>query len=321
MARLAFFGTPEFAVPSLEALLESEHEVVALVCQADRKKGRGHKMTPPPTKVAAQSAGVPNILQPLTLKKGTDDGDAFWDAFTAMNIDLGIVAAYGRILSTRLLTHPPRGFVNVHASLLPRWRGAAPIHRAIEAGDTKTGVCLMDMVFALDAGDVYAEAECAIHPSDNSETLTPKVANLGKELLARHLDAILAGSLEKTPQPESGVTYAEMLKKNEAVVDFGRTTADIVNHVRAMVPWPGSQTTIDDTVLKLFDASAIEPDRWEPPGTVLRADDALVVSTRDGAVAFASIQFPGKKRMAVADVVRGHPIAAGTRLGHHSDED
>lgn len=321
MARLAFFGTPEFAVPSLEALLDSDHEVVALVCQADRKKGRGHKMTPPPTKVAAQAAGVPHILQPLTLKKGTDDGDAFWETFTSLDIDLGVVAAYGRILSTRLLTHPPRGFVNVHASLLPRWRGAAPIHRAIEAGDTKTGVCLMDMVFALDAGDVYAKGECAIHPTDTSETLTPKVAELGKTLLAQHLDAILAGSLEKTPQPEVGVTYAEMLKKSEAVVDFGRTTVDVVNHVRAMVPWPGSQTTIDDTVLKLFDARAVEAERWEPPGTVLRADDALVVSTRDGAVAFASIQFPGKKRMAVADVVRGHPIAAGTRLGHHQDDD
>ncbi len=325
MARLAFFGTPDFAVPSLQALLESEHEVVALVCQADRKKGRGHKLQPPPTKVCATEASVPHILQPETLKKGTEAGDAFWEAFTALNIDLGVVAAYGRILSTRLLTHPPRGMVNVHASLLPRWRGAAPIHRAIEAGDDVTGVCLMDMVYELDAGDVYARQECAIEDDDTSELLSARLAHIGKQLLAEHLDAILEGRLEKTPQPTEGITYASMLKKQEAEVDFGLPTRAVVDHVRAMAPWPGSQTSVGDPadgapVLKLFGAKAVEAMRWEPPGTVLSTDDGLIVSTRDGAVQFSEIQFPNKKRLPVADVVRGHPIEIGTRLGPQLDD-
>jgi len=206
MAKLAFFGTPEFALPSLNALIESEHEVVLCVCQPDRRAGRGKKMQMPPIKVRALEAGI-EVLQPATLKKGTDSGDAFWERFIGLNLDLGVVAAYGRILATRILTTPTHGFVNVHGSLLPRWRGAAPVQRAIEAGDTRTGVCLMDMVFALDAGDVYAARAIPISAQDTGATLTTKVAELGADLLSEHLDALLEGGLEKSPQPEENIGH------------------------------------------------------------------------------------------------------------------
>jgi len=312
MANLIFFGTPAFAVPSLEALIESEHDVLAVVCQADRPKGRGKKVQPPPVKECALDAGI-EVLQPLTLKKGTDDGDAFWERYSAMDLDLGVVTAYGRILANRILRHPRRGMVNVHASLLPRWRGAAPIQRAIAAGDDETGVGLMDMVFDLDAGDVYTEAKMPIADDVTGDALTIELAQLGKETLKAHLDGILDGSLSKTPQPTQGICYAEMLRKQEAPLDFSNTAQQVHDHCRAMFSWPGSSTTLDGDVVKLFASRVV--DGTGAPGEVLRADTELVVACGDGAVAFADLQVPGKKRMKVADAVRGKPIAAGTVLG------
>lgn len=317
MARLAFFGTPAFAVPSLEALLEKRalgHELVLVVCQPDRPRGRGKKLLPPPVKERALAAGVA-VEQPATLKKGTPDGDAFFERFSALKLDLAVVAAYGRILPRRVLDVPRRGFVNVHASLLPRWRGAAPIQRAIEAGDEETGVCLMDMVFELDAGDVYACEKIPIAEDDDGETLSQKLAALSKELLLKHLDGILDGSLEKTPQPDEGVTYAHMLEKHEGKVRWERPATEVASHARAMHPWPGAFTTLDGETLKLFRPRvASEGERLGEPGTVLEAEDTLVVATAPGAVAFAEAQLSGKKRMAVKELVRGRPIRRGTRL-------
>lgn len=316
MARLAFFGTPDFAVPSLEAVLEhaARHgdDVVLVVCQPDRPKGRGKKMQPPPVKERAEQAGL-RVLQPTTLKQGTPDGDAFWEEISSLDLDLGVVAAYGRIIPGRVLRAPTRGFVNVHGSLLPRWRGAAPVQRAIEAGDAETGVCLMDMVYALDAGDVYVEGRLPILDDDDSETLSAKVAQLGHDLLVEHLPALLAGRLAKTPQPDEGVTYAEMLKKEEGQVDFNRPAPSVRDHARAMHPWPAAFTTLDGEVVKLFAPTLAEGSG--EPGTVLRAGPDLVVACRDGAVAFADIQAPGKRRMPVGAFLKGHPIATGHRLG------
>lgn len=320
MARLAFFGTPEFAVPSLEALLEAQadgHEVVLVVCQPDRPKGRGKAVQPPPVKARALEAGVPVIEQPLTLKKGTPEGDSFYERFTSLDVDLAVVAAYGRILPKRVLAVPKRGFVNVHASLLPRWRGAAPIQRAIEAGDAETGVCLMDMIYELDAGDVYLEKRVAIAPDDDGETLTKKLALLGKEALKEGLPGLIAGTLEKTPQPAEGVTYAHMLEKDEGRIRWARPARDVVNHARAMYPWPGAWTELDGETLKLFRPSVVEGVDVDalPPGTVIAADHRLLVVAEGGAVAFAEGQLPGKKRMAIADLVRGRAIDVGAVLG------
>jgi methionyl-tRNA formyltransferase len=315
MARLAFFGTPDFALPSLEALLDARargHELVLVVCQPDRRRGRGKQMLPPPVKARALEAGV-EVAQPPTLKKGDPDGDAFRVRLAELDVDLAVVAAYGRILPRGVLAMPKRGFVNVHGSLLPRWRGAAPVQRAIEAGDDETGVCLMDMVFELDAGDVYAEARVPIDADDDGGTLSAKVADLGRALLDEHLDALCDGALAKTPQPDEGVTYAHMLKKEEGAVRWDRPARDVVNHARAMTPWPGAYTTLAGDTLKLFAPSVSEG--AGAPGTVLSTDDGLLVATADGAVRFADGQLPGKKRMPVDALVRGRPIGAGTMLG------
>lgn len=319
MARLAFFGTPDFAVPSLEALLHFDaHEVVCVVCQPDRPKGRGKAVQPPPVKVCAQNAGL-SVLQPTTLKKGTPDGDSFYDEFQKLQVDLAVVTAYGRIIPRRVLATPARGFVNVHASLLPRWRGAAPIQRAIEAGDAETGVCLMDMVFELDAGDVYAQANLAIAPDETSAELTPRLATLGKEMLIRHLDDLLAGRMTKTPQDETKVIYAHMLRKEEGKLDWHKPTRQLMNHVRAMHPWPGSYTSFGGEVLKLFAAAEVRVDEKSPPGTVLENTPRLLVATKDGAIAFGEGQFPGKKRMPFDVLMRGKEIPLGSVLADFAD--
>lgn len=312
MARLAFFGTPELAAECFRAVLDVPgHDVVAAVCQPDKPRGRGHKLEPPPVKQVATERGVP-VLQPTTWKAGTDDGEAAFAAWTELRVDLAVVAAYGRILPKRLLASAPRGFVNVHASLLPRWRGAAPIQRCIEAGDAETGVCLMDMIYELDAGDVFARRSIPIAPDDDGETLGAKIARLGADMLRAHLDDLVAGRLPRAPQPADGVTYAKMLAKEEGRVDFARPTRQVVDHARAMHPWPGAYATLDGEALKLFRPRAA--DGRGAPGTILASRDALVVATADGAVAFADAQLPGKRRMTVAEIARGKPLPVGAVL-------
>lgn len=313
MARIAFFGTPELAATQLRTLLATQHDVVLVVVQPDRPKGRGQKLEPPPVKALALGHHL-QVVQPETLKKDTPSGEDFFRLFAASRVDMAVVAAYGRIIPRRLLDLPQRGFVNVHASLLPRWRGAAPIQRCIEAGDTVAGVCLMHMVPQLDAGDVYARAEVPVTEDDDGETLTRKVADAGAVLLSEHIDALLDGKLPRVPQPTAGITYANQLTKDEGRIDWSRGARGVRNHARAMHPWPGAFTTLDGEVLKLFMPSAA-PEHGEP-GVVLRAGgEALVVGTGDGAVAFREAQLPNRKRMAVADLVRGRPIPAGIVLG------
>jgi len=303
MARLAFLGTPALAATCLQALLDRhdrrEHDVVAVVCQPDRPQGRGQKVEASPVKQRALQAGVP-VLQPTTLKKGSPDGDEFFGRFSSLGVDMAVVAAYGRIVPQRLLDLPPRGFVNVHASLLPRWRGAAPIQRALQAGDRQTGVCLMHMVPALDAGDVFATDTVTITDDDDGATLTDKVAARGAALLGRHLDDLLAGRLPRAPQPDEDVTYASMLTKDEAAVPFQETARAVFDHCRAMVPWPGSQTVVDGEVVKLFQPALTDVDTsGVAPGTLVDVDRVLgaLFSCADRAVAFATVQRPSKARV------------------------
>ena len=298
MARLAFFGTPELAATCLEALLTTNHDVVVVVCQPDRPSGRGQKLEAPPTKKLALAKNIP-VLQPETLKKDTSSGEAFFAAFRDAHVDLAVVAAYGRIVPRRLLDLPPRAFVNVHASLLPRWRGAAPIQRCIEAGDAETGVCLMHMVPALDAGDVYARGTVAIDDTDDGASLTTKVAQLGGRLLVEHIDALVEGKLARVPQGDVGVTYAEMLKKEEARVDFDDVVRAVFNHTRAMAPWPGSSIEQGGEVLKLFSPRLTDVDTsGVVPGTLVDVDRerGALFACRDNAVAFLEVQRPNKGR-------------------------
>ncbi len=313
-ARIAFFGTPELAAEQLRALLlGTRHSVVLVVAQPDRPQGRGQKLAPPPVKALAIERGLADhVAQPETLKKGTPSGDAFFELFLSKRVDIAVVAAYGRIIPTRLLDMPPRHFVNVHGSLLPRWRGAAPIQRAIAAGDPTTGVCLMHMTPGLDEGDVYARAECAIDAHDDSETLMAKVAKLGAELLANNVDALVEGALVRVPQAGEGITYAKQLTKEEGRIDWSKGARAVRDHARAMHPWPGAYTTLDGETLKLFKPE--EALGKGAPGVVLGSVDGLVVGTGDGAVAFVEAQQPNKKRMRVSDLVRGRPIAEGTHL-------
>jgi methionyl-tRNA formyltransferase len=303
MARLAFFGTPALAATCLQALLERhdkhEHDVVVAVCQPDRPQGRGQKVDAPPVKQLAQTRGI-EVLQPSTLKKDTPDGEAFFARFSALQVDLAVVAAYGRIVPRRVLEVPPREFVNIHASLLPRWRGAAPIQRALQAGDAQTGVCLMHMVPALDEGDVYAKDTVAVTDDDDGATLADKVAACGAALLARHLDDLLAGRLARVPQGSEGVTYAAMLTKDEANVPFEKAARVVFDHCRAMVPWPGNQTVVDGETIKLFSPSLTDVDTSGVlPGTLVDVDRerGALFACADRAVAFAHMQRPSKARV------------------------
>lgn len=300
MARLAFFGTPELAATCLGALCEQrQHEVVVVVCQPDRPQGRGHNLEFSPVKTLALQHNL-TVLQPSTLKKDTVDGDAFFAAFSALHIDLAVVAAYGRILPRRIMELSRREFVNVHGSLLPRWRGAAPVQRAIEAGDVETGICLMHMVPALDAGDVYASGRIAIGDDDDGASLTRKMAALGAALLNEHLDALLAGTLPRVPQVEVGLTYAEMLKKEEARLDFSKTAREVFNHARAMQPWPGTTIDLDTEALKVFGATISDLETvGKLPGTLVAIDKdrGAVFACVDRGIAFSHVQRPNKGRM------------------------
>lgn len=313
MARFAFFGTPDFAVPSLDALLalsDHGHDIALVVCQPDKPKGRGKKVLAPPVKERALEHQL-RVAQPTTLKAGTEDGEAFFELFQSLNIDLAVVAAYGRILPNRLLKHPPHGFVNVHGSLLPRWRGAAPIQRAIQAGDPTTGIALMDMVFELDAGDVYVESEMNITDSDDALSLSQKLAQRGKELLIQWIPEILKGSLPKTPQPEDGVTYASMLKKSESRLDWDQPARQLFNHVRAMHPWPGSVTTFQGEPIKLFSPYLVDETSTGQPGLIVEDTKTLHIQTKKGLIGFHEIQQQSRKRVNVGDFLRGRKLEAG----------
>lgn len=320
MARIAFFGTPSFAVPFLQGLLDycdsHGHDLALVVTQADQPQGRGQRMTPPPVKQLAESLGL-RMLQPKTLRKATPDGEEFYKTFAPMHIDLAIVVAYGKIITERLLALPRRGFVNVHGSLLPRFRGAAPIQRAIEAGDVMTGVCLMDMVKGLDEGDVFAVKATPIIPSDTSATLFRRLSHLGTSLLLEHLDALLAGTLIKQPQANAGVMYAHMLDKHEGLLDFSKPGALLRQQTRAFDPWPNVFGFIREKRVKFFDSFFIHaPGALSnvSPGTVVAVGDFLGVKTIDGVLYFQRVHVEGKTVLPVKDAVRGFPIAIGDRI-------
>ncbi len=307
MTRLVFAGTPEFARVSLEALVEAGRAPVAAYTQPDRPAGRGRKLKASPVKRYAESHGIP-VLQPATLRN-----DEAIKELAALEPDLLIVAAYGLILPQAVLDIPAHGCLNVHASLLPRWRGAAPIQAAILAGDARTGISLMAMTAGLDCGPVYDSEEIAIGADETAGELHDRLAALGARLLVAKLDAILAGDIEARDQDESLVTHAPKIDKRDAEIDWTLPAVVIARRTRAYNPFPGAYTRVGQTRLKVWSASAMDGDG--EPGTVVQFDrDALVVACGEGALRLEELQLPGKRRVPVREFV-GQADLAGARLG------
>jgi methionyl-tRNA formyltransferase len=307
--RIVFFGTPEFAVPSLDALLHSPHPVVAVVTQPDRPRGRGQKTTDSPVKVRAVSAGVP-VLQPAALNDGR-----FLQQLRDFHADLGVVAAYGRILTDAVLATPPLGMINVHASLLPRHRGAAPVHRAIIAGDHETGVTIMRVVKALDAGPMLAAVRRPILIDESSDIVERDLAGLGAHLLVATVDDLVRGRAQETPQDDAAATYAPRLKKDEGLIDWTAPAMRVHNLIRGLHPWPHAFTFIGGTRLILLRSSPSSAPHAGEPGTILDASgDRLVVAAGGAAVCLHQIQIEGKRAMGPREFLAGHRLVRGDRF-------
>jgi methionyl-tRNA formyltransferase len=314
--RVVFFGTPAFAVPTLEALLSAApHTVVGVVTQPDRARGRGQKVSDAPVKARALAAGLP-ILQPERMKD-----QAFLDALASWRPDLGVVAAYGRILTDAILATPRLGMINVHASLLPRYRGAAPVHRAVIAGETSTGVTIMRVVKALDAGGMIAKAERPIGPDDTSDEVEHDLAIMGARLLTMAVNRMARGTVEETPQDAAQATYAHRLTKDDGVIDWSWPAARVHNLIRGLHPWPHAFSFIQGKriILRRSAVDAAEPATspvpHSPPGTILEANgDRLLVATGDGPIRIIEIQAEGKRPMTVRDFLAGHRLTAGDRF-------
>lgn len=309
--RIVFFGTPAFAVPSLQSLLDSRHVVVGVVTQPDRPRGRGQDIVASPVKELAVRHDLP-LLQPERLKD-----EVFLRDLRAWRPDLGVVAAYGKILPAAVLDLPPHGLINVHASLLPRHRGAAPIHRAVIAGDTMTGISIMGVVQALDAGPVFARVSRPIGPDDTSVQVERDLAVLGAGLLTTVIDDIAAGSARAEAQDESAATYASKLDKNEGLIDWSLPGQAIHQRVRGLQPWPMAWTFLRGRRLIIVQTRIVPDGPFEaaPPGTVTAVlRDALRVQTGTGPLDILAVQPEGRRVMTARDFAAGARVAAGEML-------
>ena len=315
--RLAFAGTPGFARAALEALIDAGHQVVAVLTQPDRPAGRGLRLQPSPVKLLAQARGLP-ILQPRGLRldgRYAEDAHAARAALAAAAPQVAVVAAYGLILPAWLLELPAWGCLNIHASLLPRWRGAAPIHRAIEAGDAETGITIMQMDAGLDTGPVLLAQREPIRADDTTGTLQTRLAALGGRLIVRALAQRAAGRLDGRPQPLEGVTYASKVDKREAAIDWHATAVTIERRMRAFDPFPGATTTIAGGTVKCWRARIV-PTHQGAPGTVLAASgDGIRVACGGGALDLVELQRAGGRRVGAAEFLQRTPVQPGQRLG------
>ena len=302
--RIVYAGTPHFAEQALRALLDSKHQIELVLTQPDRPAGRGMKLTASPVKDLAVQRGL-DVYQPQTLR----DPVAL-ERLRTLKPDVLVVAAYGLILPQSVLELPRFGAVNIHASLLPRWRGAAPIQRAILAGDRQTGISIMQMDAGLDTGGVLAQREISIFDEDTASTLHDKLATLGAEMIVDALGKLERGEARATPQRPEGATYASKIAKDEARLDWRKSAAELDRAIRAYNPFPGAVATLGETTLKIWQARRV--DAKGAPGQVLGFDDAgLVVACGEGALALRELQRIGAKRLSAHDFMRGHTLASG----------
>lgn len=309
--RLGFAGTPEFAVPALDALLRSSHQVAAVFTQPDRPAGRGQSMRPSAVKQRAAQEGLA-LYQPTSFK--TPESVA---VLRALELDAFVVVAYGLILPPTVLAVPRLGCFNIHASLLPRWRGAAPIQRALLAGDAVTGITIMRMEAGLDTGPMLAVGTIPIDDRVTAGILHDRLADLGGALMVETLGAVASGAAREKVQPESGVTYADKISKAEALIDWREEAAAILRRIRAFNPWPVAETKLDGAQLRVWDAvpaSSIEA--GEPPGTVLAATNhGIDVACGRGSISILRLQLAGRKPLMAGDFIKGQPVV-GAILGN-----
>ncbi|WP_308364588.1 MULTISPECIES: methionyl-tRNA formyltransferase [unclassified Microbulbifer] len=313
--KIVFAGTPDFAAAHLQVLLDSEHRVIATYTQPDRPAGRGKKLLASPVKQLAQRRDIP-VYQPQSLRDPSAQ-----EELAALGADVMVVVAYGLILPQAVLDIPPLGCINVHASLLPRWRGAAPIQRAIEAGDAESGVAIMQMEAGLDTGPVLVESRCRIAPADTGGSLHDKLAELGGPALLRALELLAAGTAEPRVQDDSAATYASKISKEEARIDWQRPAEELERQIRAFNPFPVCWTTCSNSGgeqrLRIHSVK-LEQDSHGEPGTVLAADsEGILVACGRGALRLTQLQLPGGKALPAAEILKGHRelFAPGNRLG------
>lgn len=312
--KLVFAGTPEFAATALAALHQAGHEIALVLTQPDRPAGRGMQLQASPVKQYATTHGI-EVAQPVSLRldgKHPDIARAAHEKLAAIAPDVMVVAAYGLILPRSILELPRLGCINIHASLLPRWRGAAPIHRAIEAGDAQTGITIMQMDEGLDTGAMLLAESVPIEDADTTGSLHDKLAVLGGSLIVEALTLLESGELRAVPQPSEGVTYAAKISKDEAHLDFSQPAPVIVRKVRAFSPFPGAAAVFDGTLLKIWQARLVPMATVAAPGTVLRAaGDELIVACGTGAVQIDVLQKAGGKRLPTREFLKAFPMANG----------
>lgn len=306
--KIIYAGTPEFAVPALAALIQSSHEVSLVLTQPDRPAGRGMKLKPSPVKSLALEHNIP-VLQPETLKDA-----AVQAQIAAENADALVVAAYGLIIPTAVLNMPRHGCYNIHASLLPRWRGAAPIQRSLLAGDKETGVTIMEVVPALDAGAMILRGALPITAQDTAQTLHDGLADIGAKLMLQAMNQLeSAGKLAAEPQDEALVTYAEKLQKSEAAIDWHQDAEALSRQVRAFNPFPVAQSTLEGDTCRIWMAQAL--DGQAEPGTIVSLDQGIIVGCGKGLLKIDELQLPGGKRLKARDFLAGNPLKLGDKFG------
>lgn len=304
-----FMGTPDFAVPALKTLDASRHKVALVVTQPDRPKGRGRKLAPPPVKSAALELALP-VVQPDSVKT-----ERFLAQVAEVKADILVVVAFGHLLPMSLLALPSYGAVNIHASLLPKYRGAAPIHWAVINGERVTGVTIMCLDEGMDSGDTLISESTKIGPQETTADLHERLSRTGAGLLIQALDGLQEGSLHPRPQNHSKASYAPMLKKADGRMKWNQPAQALDAFVRGMTPWPGAFTFHGETRLKIWQAKALSERSGQPPGTVLPgADDQLRIATQDGVLGITEIQGASGKRLAARDFLRGYPLDPGSTL-------
>ncbi len=305
--RIVFMGTPHFAVPALQKLIERRADLIGVVTQPDRPVGRGQHLKPSPIKELSRAHNLP-IFQPTKVK----DPD-FIDVFLKLHPDLVVVVAYGQIIPRQLLDIPTCGFINVHSSLLPAYRGAAPINRALINGETQTGVTIMRLDEGMDTGDIIIQEAVSILPEDDAATLHDRLARHGAQLLSKTLDMLKTGGWHPVPQDHHKATYAPMLKKEDGLINWTEDAARIANKIRGMTPWPGCFTYCGDKLLKIHRAEVLEKQVQCSPGTIIESSrQGIEVATGRGVLVLKNVQLEGKKKMSAEAFLKGHQLAPGT---------